>query len=252
MKLFRDLRRLWAQVLAIALVIAGGVATVVLTIGSSRSLDETRAAYYERQRFADVFALVRRAPKTLVDRIAEIPGVAAVEARIAKLALLDIPNFREPATGQFISLPDGGQPVLNQLHVRSGRLPEYGKAEEVVISEGFAGAHGFELGSRFSAMLNGRKRELLVVGVALSPEFIYAVGPGDIMPDNRRFGVFWMNERELATAFELDGAFNNVLIDVAPGMDTASVIAELARPTAFRPVESDGAVRAARMLAELL
>ena len=123
-KLFRDLRRLWAQALAIALVIAGGVATLVLAVGSYRSLDETRTAYYERYRFADVFALVRRAPKTLVDQIAEIPGVAAVDARIAKLALLDIPNFREPATGQFISLPEGGQPVLNRLYMRAGRLPE--------------------------------------------------------------------------------------------------------------------------------
>src|SRR3954447_7785880 len=46
--LVRDLRRLWAQALAIALVIAGAVATLVMAVGSSRSLDETRIAYYER------------------------------------------------------------------------------------------------------------------------------------------------------------------------------------------------------------
>src|SRR6266496_2453357 len=114
-KLFRDLRRMWAQALAIALVIAGGVATLVLAVGSHRSLDETRTAYYERYRFADVFAVVRRAPKALVDQVAQIPGVAAVDARIAKLALLDIPNFLEPATGQVISLPDIGEPSLNRL-----------------------------------------------------------------------------------------------------------------------------------------
>src|SRR5215216_4857828 len=94
-KLFRDLLRLWAQALAIALVVAGGVATLVLAVGSHRSLDETRGAYYERNRFADVFATVSRAPKTVLDRIEEIPGVAAAEVRIAKLALLDIPNYLE-------------------------------------------------------------------------------------------------------------------------------------------------------------
>ena len=126
-KLLRDLRRMWAQALAIALVIAGGVATLVLAVGSYRSLHETRTAYYERYQFADVFATVRRAPKTLVDQIAEIPGVAAVDARIAKLALLDIPNFREPATGQFISLPESGEPALNRLYMRIGRMPEPGQ-----------------------------------------------------------------------------------------------------------------------------
>src|SRR6516225_10640911 len=123
-KLFRDLRRLWAQALAIALVVAGGVATLVAAVGSLRSLEETRTAYYERYQFADIFAPMRRAPKSLVNRIAEIPGVAAVDARIAKLALLDIPGFSEPATGQFISLPEGAQPALNRLYMRMGRMPD--------------------------------------------------------------------------------------------------------------------------------
>src|SRR6266540_7081801 len=105
-KLFRDLRRVWALALAVSLVIAGGVATLLMSVGSYRSLDETRAAYYERYRFADVFATVKRAPKVLIEQIAEIPGVAAVDARIAKLALLDIPNYSVPATGLVISLPE--------------------------------------------------------------------------------------------------------------------------------------------------
>src|SRR6266508_1629023 len=209
-KLLRDLKRMWAQALAIALVIAGGVATLVLAVGSYRSLDDTRTAYYERYQFADVFAAVRRAPKTLVDRIAEIPGVAAVDARIAKLALLDIPNFREPATGQFISLPETGEPTLNRLYLRTGRMPEPGQTEEVAVNESFAKAHRFAPGSRFSAILNGRKRELVIVGIVMSPEFIYAIGPGDIMPDDRRFGVIWMSERALASAYNLDGAFSSV------------------------------------------
>ena len=210
LKLFRDVKRLWAQALAIALVIAGAVAALVLAVGSFRSLEETRNAYYERYRFADVFASVRRAPKTLIDRIAEIPGVAAVDARIAKLALLDIPNFREPATGQFISLPEVRKSTLNQLYMRIGRVPEPLSSNEVVVSESFANAHGFAPGSRFSAILNGRKRELVIVGIALSPEFIYAVGPGDIMPDDRRFGIVWMSEKALASAFDLEGAFSSV------------------------------------------
>ena len=226
-KLIRDLIRLWAQALAIGFVIAGGVATLVLAVGSARSLDETRTAYYERYRFADVFASAKRAPKSLVDRIAEIPGVAAVDARIAKLALLDIPNFREPATGQFISLPEGGQPLLNRLYIRMGRMPEPGNAEEVVISESFAKGHGFGPGARFSAILNGRKRDLAVVGIALSPEFIYAIGPGDIMPDDRRFGVIWMSEKALASAYDLEGAFSSVNLKLLRDASEREVIQRL-------------------------
>ena len=210
-KLLRDLRRLWAQALAIALVIAGGVATLVLAVGSHRSLDQTRAAYYERYAFADVFAVVRRAPKTLVNQIAEIPGVAAVDARIAKLALLDIPNFREPATGaiHFASRTLASPRSIGST-CGSAECPSQGHPRRSSSMRTSPSAHGFVPGSRFSALLNGRKRELVIVGIALSPEFIYTTGPGDIMPDDRRFGVIWMSEKTLASAYDLDGAFSSV------------------------------------------
>lgn len=216
-KLFRDLVRLWAQALAIALVVGGGVATLLLAVGSYRSLDETRIAYYERYGFGDVFATVRRAPTALVSRIAEIPGVAAVDARIAKFALLDIPGFSEPATGMVISLPEIGEPPLNRLYMRVGRTPDPSREDEVVVNENFAEAHRFTLGSSFAAILNGRKRDLTIVGVALSPEYIYAVGPGDIIPDGRRFGIVWMSERALASAYDLKNAFSSVSLKLLPG-----------------------------------
>jgi putative ABC transport system permease protein len=226
-KLYRDLKRLWAQALAIALVVAGGFATIILAVGSYRSLEETRVTYYERYQFADVFATVRRAPTSLVGRIAEIPGVIDVEARIEKLALLDIPNVREPATGRFISLPESGEPDLNRLYLRIGRMPEPGRSDEVVVNESFAVAHGFAPGSRFSAILNGRKRELTVVGVALSPEFVYAIGPGDIMPDDRRYGVIWMPERALASIYDLEGAFSSVSLRLSRDASEREVIQRL-------------------------
>ncbi|BBC00212.1 MULTISPECIES: ABC transporter permease [Bradyrhizobium] len=226
-KLFRDVQRLWAQVLAIALVIGGGVATLVLAVGSHRSLEDTRIAYYERYAFADVFAVVKRAPKALVGQIAQIPGVAAVDARIARLALLDIPGFAEPATGQFVSLPDVGEPMLNRLYVRAGRLPEPGRAEEVVVNESFAQAHGFAPGGRFSAILNGKKRELVIVGTALSPEFIYTVGPGDLMPDDRRYAIVWMSEKALASVYDLDGSFSSVSVKLQRSASEREVISRL-------------------------
>jgi putative ABC transport system permease protein len=227
LKLIRDLRRLWPQALAIALVVGGGVATLVMAVGSIRSTEETRAAYYERYQFADVFASVKRAPKTLVDQIAQIPGVAVAEARIVKFALLDIPDFREPVTGEFISLPDAFEPRLNRLYPRSGRLPEPGRADEVVVYEPFAAAHQMGLGGRFSAILNGGRRELVIVGTAFSPEFLYTIAPGYIMTDDRRFGVVWMSEKALANVYNLDGAFSSVSLKLLRGASEPEAIKQL-------------------------
>lgn len=226
-KLFRDLKRLWAQALAITLVVAGGAAALVAVVGTIRSLEETRDVYYERYQFADVFAQVKRAPKKLIDQIAEIPGVAAVDTRIVRFVLLDIPGSREPVTGQFISLPDNSEQHLNRIYMRSGRTPEPGRAEEVVVYEAFAEAHKMQLGSRFAAILNGRKRELVVVGTALSPEFIYTIAPGETITDNRRFGIVWMSEKALASAYNLDGAFSSVTLRLLRSASEDEVIKRL-------------------------
>ncbi|NIP88990.1 MAG: ABC transporter permease, partial [Gammaproteobacteria bacterium] len=95
------------------------------------SLDETAEAYYNRYRFAHVFALVKRAPERLARRIAEIPGVQAVETRISKFATLDLEGFPEPAIGRLMSIPERGESLLNRLALREGRLVSPGREDEV-------------------------------------------------------------------------------------------------------------------------
>lgn len=223
-KLLRDLVRLWAQVLAIALVMAAGVATLILGAGAYQSLSQTRASYYQANRFADVFANVTRAPKALVPEIEAIPGVVAVEPRITKIALADIEGMVQPAAVLIVSLPDLREPNLNRLYLRTGRMPEAGAPDEIVVGEGFAKAHGFTMGSELHVLLNGIRRKLKVTGVALSPEFIYTLGPGDLIPDERRFGIVWMRENEVASAYGLSGAFSNLAIALLPGASERAVI----------------------------
>lgn len=209
-KLLRDLRHMWGQALAISLVLAAGIATLVLATGAYRSLDETREAYYERYRFADVFATATRAPEYLNEQIVEIPGVSTAETRIMYSALLDIKGLPQPATGMVISLPKHGAPLLNGLYLRQGRLPDPLHDEEIVVNEAFAKAHGFGPGSTLKAILDGRKKTFRIVGIALSPEFIYALGPGDLVPNDKRFGIIWMGRAAAEAAFDLTGAFNFV------------------------------------------
>ena len=226
-KLVRDFGRLWAQALAIALVAAAGVMTLLVGIGTYRSLYDTRAAYYDRYAFADVFANAVRAPNALIDRIELIPGVARADPRVQGSAVLDIAGMSEPASGLVLSLPDQGEPLLNRLVLVDGDLPEAGHANAVVISEAFADAHGFGPGDTFSATMGGVKRSLVVTGVALSPEYIYSIGPGDMLPDNRRFGIIWMRYAEAAAIFDLKGAFNSVTLKLSRDANEQGVIAAL-------------------------
>lgn len=230
-KLFRELWLLRGPALAIGLVMASGVATFIMSLCVLSTLYHTQSVYYERYRFADIFVQVKRAPESLARRLAEIPGVLHVETRIMEFVNLDLPTMVEPATGRLLSLPDHGEPGLNRLHLTRGRWPELDRVDEVLVSDGFATAHHLLPGDRVGAILNSRLQQLKIVGIALSPEFIYQIREGDILPDDRRFGIFWMRRRSLEAAFQMEGAFNDATLAVGPGVDEAFVIGQTDRLT---------------------
>lgn len=228
-KLWRELWHQRWQSLAIGMVMVCGVAIVVMFLSTLDSLSETRAAYYDRNGFADVFAHLKRAPLAMADRLADIPGVARVEPRVAVSVTLDVEGMPEPATGMIISVPDFRPPSLNRLHLRAGRWIEPGRPGEALVSESFAEAHDLKPGDKVNAIINGRLQSLRLVGIVLSPEYIYSVRPGELIPDDKRFGVFWMSYTELATAFDMDGAFNDVVLKLARRASEEEVIRRVDR-----------------------
>jgi putative ABC transport system permease protein len=228
-KLLRDLWAMRAQAAAIAAVMAAGVTMFVAYFSNFDSLQRARAAYYEQARFADVFAFVKRAPAPVEQRIAAIPGVHAVATRVVADVTLDVPGMPDPATGRLVSIPERGRPLLNDVFLRRGRWVDSNRPDEVLASEMFCEAHGLEPGDRVGAIINGRRRELTIVGIALSPEYIYAIAPGDMFPDNRHFGIFWMNRRSLASAFNMEGGFNDVSLAVTGEVSDSDVIAAVDR-----------------------
>ncbi len=227
-KLLRDLWHMRSQAFTIALVVASGIGSFIALLSTYDSLQWSRQSYYEEAHFAQVFADVKRAPRPVERQIVELPGVAAVETTVVQDVTLDIPGVAEPVIGRMIGLANGGQPSLNRLFLRQGRLPEDGKRNEALVSEGFATARGLKPGDHIAALLNGKREELAIVGIVLSPEYIFASRGGEI-PDDKGFGVFWMERGRLASAFDMEGAFNRVSLSLAPGASEAAVIDALDR-----------------------
>lgn len=185
--------------------------------------------YYERQRFADIFVTAKRVPERVAERLAEIGGVAAIETRVVADVTLDIPGMDAPSRGRLVSIPSEGRPALNDVFLRSGRWIDPSRPDEVLVSEAFALSHAFEPGDSIAAIINGRRRVLQIVGIALSPEYIYTIPPGEIIPDDRRYGILWMERKALAAAFNMEGGFNDAVLRLMPGASSSEVIAELDR-----------------------
>ncbi len=241
-KLRRDLWSLRGQLAAIVAVMACGVATFTMSLSMIDSLARTLEAYYAEGRFGHVFATLERAPRTLVREIAAVPGVASVEGRIVEGVRLRVPGFDDPVTARVVSLADDPRGGLNRVHLRAGRLPERsgrgrgagggpeplvrdaGRTLEVLVNAAFAEAHGLGPGDTLEAVLDGRLQTVRITGTALSPEFIYLLAPGGLLPDDERHGVLWMHRAEMAAAFDMEGAIDDLVIRLAPGAVEADVI----------------------------
>ncbi len=245
-KLVRDVWAIRGQSVAVALVVAAGVAIYVMYQANFQSLRETQTAYYAGQRFGDVFASLKRAPRSATSSIAALAGVTAVEARVVGRATVTVDPDDRSASAILVSVPATRRPSVNDLYLRRGRWIEPGRPAEVLASDGFATARGLSPGDRVTALINGHRRALTIVGTAISPEFVYTIPPGELVPDDRRFGVLWMDERALAAAMDMEGAFNDLALRLSPGMPPAAPIAQLDR--LLRPYGGLGATPRALQL----
>jgi putative ABC transport system permease protein len=226
-KLLRDLGNMRGQALAIAFIAATGVVTYVALLSVYESLRLTQQSYYETHNFGDVFGTLVRAPRSLEPSIAGIPGVATVETRVVAAVTLDVPGFDDVVMGRLISVPANRRPRVNDIFLRSGRWIDPNRPNEVIASENFVAAHGLALGGQISAVMNGHLRSLTIVGVALSPEYVYTTPPGELMPDDKRFGIFWMERRTLAATFDLENSFNDLALILDPATAPAAVLARV-------------------------
>ena len=235
-KLLRDLRLLWSQGLTIALVVASGIGGFITSLSAVDSLDLARERFYAQARFADVFATVKRAPNALVETLQQVPGVADVQTTIEQVVRIGLPGVSDPILGQLIGVDRKQLPRMNQVTVSRGRALDLAATSsgarsdgriEALVSAGFAASRGVKPGDTFTALINGKQRTLLIAGIALSPEYIFAGLGGS--PDQRGFGVFWMDRDTLAAAYDMQGAFNRVSVKLAPGASQRDVIARMSR-----------------------
>ncbi|MGQ2978933.1 MAG: ABC transporter permease [Polaromonas sp.] len=235
-KLLRDLRLLWSQGLTIALVVASGVGGFITSLSAVDSLDLARERFYAEAHFADVFATVKRAPNALADTLRQVPGVADVQTTIEQVVRVGVPGVSDPILGQLIGVDRKQLQRMNQVSVSRGRALDNAQLSagarsdgriEALVSAGFANSRGVKPGDLFTALINGKQRTLLIAGIALSPEYIFAGLGGS--PDQRGFGVFWMDRDTLAAAYDMQGAFNRVSVKLAPGASQRDVMARMSR-----------------------
>jgi putative ABC transport system permease protein len=225
-KLIRDLRGMLGQGITIALVVGAGIGGFIALRSTFVSLQDSQATYYERYRFGDAFAQLARAPESLRFRLEAVPGVAVAYPRVVEPIRIPLEGVLQSPVGQVVSLPPDGDPPLNGILLREGRTPTPGRSDEALLLDAFAERWAFGTGDTLRVLLNGTLRPILITGLATSPEFIYPLpSGGSLIPDDSRFAVLWMDRGGMSPLFQMEGAFNDLVLRLQPGASEREVLA---------------------------
>ena len=216
-KLIRDLLGNTGTLLSVVAIIAIGTGMFIGFGSSQRILEAGQADYYRDYRFADFWVDVKKAPLSVVEQIAELPEIAALDARVVFDVILDIPGNARPLSGRLISTPGNLDRTLNGVCLIRGSGFSDNRDEEVILSEAFAKEHRLEVGDRIKLILNRKRESFVIVGTAISPEYVYMVrGPGDLIPDPGHFGVLYVKDRYARDVLDFKDACNQVTGRLVP------------------------------------
>ncbi len=225
-RLVRELNQQRGRVVAIAAVIAIGTMLAVGLRGAHHDLKSARDHFYVAQRMADVWIRLKRAPRRQALASAR-RYLRSAQGRIVEEARLVPPNGQDTTVSVLVvSLPAPRRPLVNDIYLTAGRYFQGGLREEAIVGRAFAREHGIQPGDRLRLIVGGRIVSVRVVGIALSPEFVYLLAPGSIVPDPARYGVVFLPEAFMERATGLRGAITE-LVGRLKGRTLAERVASL-------------------------
>ncbi|OGO46093.1 MAG: hypothetical protein A2W34_01330 [Chloroflexi bacterium RBG_16_64_32] len=231
LKLRRDIAASRWQFLAVAMVIALGVAIFIGSYGSFQNLRSSYDRTYDELGMADIWFEVGDASAAAVQDVAAVEGVAAAEGRLVEELPVVLPEAGpERILGRFVTLPAERRPAVNDVKVTKGDyFSPQGDEPHVLLEKGFAGFHDAQPGDRLRVIApDGAPVELTIAGVAASPEYLLvAKSERELFTMPSTFGIVFVPYDDLAALLGRDGRISEVAVRLEDGADDGAVRAEV-------------------------
>jgi putative ABC transport system permease protein len=223
-KLIRDIGVQWAQFLSLLILVALGVACFVGLNAAYKNLSVSYEHTYDVLKLADAQFEVQSAPANVVDQIAAIPSVQAVEGRTVVDTGMFLPNG-DQIRARLIGAPTSHRPVVNDLHIQSGRYLQPGDTNAALMVTAFAKYYDFGEGTQLRVVFGGQEEVFNAVGVAASPEYLFlSPSEQEIIASPRDFAVLFVPQEELARLTNTEGMINQVGVLVTQQSQRSAVI----------------------------
>jgi putative ABC transport system permease protein len=223
-KLVRDAgARRW-QFGAIGVTVTLGVMLFAASFDAYRNLQASYDALFDRTHFA-ALTIEGGDPTEVRDAVEAVDGVDGVAVR----RVADVP-FRVGArtlVGRLVGMPAGRPPAVNDVLMLRGERLDAAAEDGVIVERHLVEAFELDPGDRFEVRLPGGWREVRVLGVAASPEYVWPARSRQqvfTLPD--QFGVAFV-PAGLLDPVPAPVATSQVLVTTRGPADDAAVLDRL-------------------------
>lgn len=207
-----DLRANRGQFIAVLLIVTLGTTFYGAMYPAGVNMLNSIYRTYDQLNYLDFQVQIDPASPDIVEQVEAIPGVEHAEGRlIVESGLQPDPAHDYLINLRLISIPDAGEPGVNQFDLRDGHTIR--AANEVLLLERFAKQHGFEPGDTLRVLVADQLVELTVAGIVFNPEYMVAGrSPEAPFPTPSTFGVAWIRYSELAALSGREGQINDIAV----------------------------------------
>ncbi|MDR1136568.1 MAG: FtsX-like permease family protein [Clostridiales Family XIII bacterium] len=210
-RLFRMISDTKGQFIAVSVVLAVGLIFFMSMRVSAVNMTQGMNAFYDEFSFADLTCELEQVSSRQIREIEGISGIAAAEGRVTGTVPLLNEDGDERARVKIITY-NHKTSSINRLMLEDGAWPVEGRREILAIRQ-LAEARGIETGDDIELQLGGQGMEFYVSGIVSSPEFVYLLDPDQgILPDNKNYGIVYMDESLGQSILGLPGGYNEILM----------------------------------------
>ncbi|MFO7946181.1 MAG: FtsX-like permease family protein, partial [Armatimonadota bacterium] len=212
-KLLRDIWRSRWQFIAVVAIVMLGIAFYQAAWTSYLNIGSSYETYYRMTNFHDFEIPCKSAPDSVAEKIERLPGISAAHARIVQESQVDLrEDGDERVVGRFISVPNSGRAAVDDIIVQKGIYPGAPHKKQILVEKTFAEHHELDVGDYIHPVVYGEQFDYRIVGIAVSPEYIYAIESKQyLMPTPQTFGVFWVRRGQAEDLFGLASRASSVV-----------------------------------------
>jgi putative ABC transport system permease protein len=211
-RLLRMIKHSKGQFLSIAVTIAVALCIFMLFSNTSKNVRHAVDYYYELTNINDIQVQLVKIPQAAVSEVLSVEGIKEVQGRVSFDVPLRVENEDEKVGIRIISIPDDES--INKMYPLSGKHTKAGYHDAFILEQ-FAKARNIQMGDSISPYINGKTYDLGVIGITANPEFVYLMeNDQSLLPDDKKFGVAYVNEAFAQSVSGYTGSYNELLVTV--------------------------------------